>query len=464
MDDDLLGYLVKGRYKLIDKLAQGAFGSVYVSRDLETNYLYAVKLLHEKFALNTEVIARFQREAHLPLSIRDPHIVQVIDYGFDSRFYFIVMDYVDGHNLRVLMTRFGRLPVEVALNYARQVAMGLEAANRQGVVHRDLKPQNILVTNRGEVKITDFGLARGKNMPTITETDEFMGTAYYISPEQIASGHSVDIRADLYSLAAILFEMLAGRPPYRGNNVLELIDQHRSAPIPSLCQLRPDLPFAMDLFFQKALAKLPEQRYQTPAEFLMALDYLQRSWQSSTAPSSSLTPIAPPSEKLPAMAPQKAGKSPSGSIELIRSIDPLQQQGAASHAAEEETIANSPRPEKARQAKPEEPAPARLVHLKSGQVFPLRGQEMIIGRQDPKRHLYPDISLADPMIGRRHARIRNRQGTFTVEDLHSRNRTRLNGNFLPPDEEHPLHHGDILRFGNIEMRFEQPDAAASASP
>ncbi|WP_069804286.1 FHA domain-containing serine/threonine-protein kinase [Thermogemmatispora onikobensis] len=417
MDDTFLGYLVKGRYKLIDQIAEGAFGSVYIARDLETNYLYAVKLLHDKFLRNTEILQRFQREASLPLGIDDPHIVHVIDYGWDGQVHFIVMDYVDGHNLRTIMQRRGPFPLETALDYAEQVALGLEAANCRGIVHRDLKPQNILVNNRGEVKITDFGLARAKDTPTITETDEFMGTAYYISPEQIDSGHAADIRSDLYSLAAILFEMLAGQPPYRGSNVMELIVKHKSTPIPALHPLRPDLPPIVDQFFQKGLAKRPERRYQTPQEFIDALQNLRRAAvslpQQTSQPRVPADPLALPEQSTVIEAPAATEKAP------------------------------VPR------------AAARLVHLATGEVFLLVNQEIIIGRRDPMRNLYPDISLADKMVGRRHACIRNRQGTFfTIEDLHSRNRTRLNGRFLPPGEERALKHGDILRFGNIEMRFE----------
>jgi serine/threonine protein kinase len=437
MDDEFSGYLVKGRYKLIDKLAEGAFGSVYITRDLETNYLYAVKLLHDKFMRNPEIVARFQREAYLPQGISNPHIVRVIDYGFDNRFYFIVMDYIDGHNLRVVMNRSGPLPADLALNYAQQVIQGLEAANRHGVVHRDLKPQNILVTNRGEIKITDFGLARGKDMPTITETDEFMGTAYYISPEQIDSGHSVDIRADLYSVAAILFEMLAGHPPYRGNNVMELIMKHKSAPIPSICEIRADLPAAADLFFRKALAKDPAQRYQSPEEFVMALDYLRRSLQATAGQSGSLAPVSVAPTPVPSVTP---GPAAAAQEILLYQQDTIRESDGK---------------------KAETPAPACLVHLVSGERFPLIGEELIVGRRDPHRNLYPDISLADKMVGRRHARIRNRQGTFTVEDLHSRNKTRLNGTFLAPEEEHLLKHGDIVRFGNVELRFELTDVPAT---
>lgn len=243
-----------------------------------------------------------------------------------------------------------------------------------------------------------------------------MGTAYYISPEQIDSGHTVDIRSDLYSLAAILFEMLAGQPPYRGSNVMELIVKHKSTPIPALQPLRPDLPPIVDQFFQKGLAKYPEQRYQTPQEFIEALQDLRRAAANHLQPTSlsraSSSALALPEQSTVIEVPASTEKAPAPRVA------------------------------------------ARLVHLATGKIFLLSNQEMIIGRRDPLRNLYPDISLADKMVGRRHACIRNRQGTFTIEDLHSRNRTRLNGRFLLPGEERALKHGDILRFGNIEMRFE----------
>lgn len=273
-DDDITGRTIRNRYKLIDKLAKGTFGTVYIVRDLQTNYLYAIKILHFNFLRNHEVVTRFMREAYLPLSIDNPHIVRVIDYGEDGGIYFIVMDYIDGQSLKYVMVNFKPLEVRQALNYMRQITEGLDAAHKSGVIHRDLKPQNILVNNKGEIKITDFGLARSQETPTITDTDEFLGTAYYISPEQIDSGHAADIRADLYSVATIFYEMLAGHPPFEGNNVMDILIKHKNENIQPVSHFRSDLPPDIDQFFQKALAKQPAQRYQTPAEFQAALDHI----------------------------------------------------------------------------------------------------------------------------------------------------------------------------------------------
>lgn len=277
-----IGQIIKNRYKLIDERGSGNFAVVYVARDLETNLLCALKVMKDPPAddeSRDELMARFQREAHILCDLSDPHIVRLIDYDIDNTPYFMVMDYVDGHDLNEIMTRYGPLDLSRALDYTQQVAEGLDVADRKGIVHRDIKPRNILVNNKGLVKITDFGLALGRNTATLTKTDEFMGTIYYIAPEQVEHAHTVDTRADLYSLAIILFEMLIGHPPFGPSpsdlrNIWSVIKQHKEDKIPSLCRLRAGLPRALDDFVQKALAKSPDERYQTPREFLVALEQI----------------------------------------------------------------------------------------------------------------------------------------------------------------------------------------------
>jgi serine/threonine-protein kinase len=273
-----------------------------------------------------------------------------------------------------------------AIHYILQVAEGLDAAYKMGVVHRDMKPQNILVSNKGEVKIVDFGLSRSKDSPTITSSDKFMGTAYYTAPEQVMSSHSADIRSDLYSLGVVLFETLTGYPPYTGGTVVDIILKHQSEDIPSICSIHPGLPYELDAFLQKAMAKQPDARYQTPREFIAALEQIQR---------------------------------------RIRGPVPALSQ-------------------------------ARLVIISTGQTFALNGTKMIVGREDPKREIHPDIQINDPTmtLGRVHARLMNEKGTWLIEDQNSRNKTRLNGNILHPYEALPLKDGDILHFGRVEARFE----------
>lgn len=382
----LLGRIIKGRYKLIDERGSGSFGDVYIARDLQNNYLYAAKIMHLDHAQDSELLERFKREAYILQSLNDPHIVRIVDYGNDDNIYFIIMHHVDGQNLKYYILDSGPLEPLRALNYVQQVAEGLDAANKRGVVHRDIKPQNVLISNKGEVKIADFGLSRSKETPTITSSDKFMGTAYYSAPEQVMRGHSADIRSDLYSLAIVLFEALAGHPPYIGGTAVDIIFKHRNEEIPSICRLRPELPSEMDAFMQRAMAKQPQDRYQTPREFITALEKVQQ---------------------------------------RIRGPVPALPQ-------------------------------ARLVIISNGQSFVLSGERMIIGREDPKREIHPDIQIDDPTmtLGRQHANIMNVRGTWVVEDLNSRNKTRVNGEIIHPYEQRPLKDGDMLLFGRVEARFE----------
>jgi serine/threonine-protein kinase len=316
--------------------------------------------------------------------------VRIIDYGNDGDLYYIIMEYVDGQSLRYYITTSGRIEALRALNYTKQIAEGLDTAYKHKVIHRDIKPQNILINNVGIVKITDFGMARGQDTPTLTQMDEFMGTAYYVSPEQADSGHLADIRSDLYSLAVVLFEMLEGHPPFMDGTVVDILLKHKQEKIPSISRLRPNLPPEMDAFFQKALAKVPAARFQTPREFIDALEQLQKHVQAL---------VTPPHMKIP----QKQGY---------------------------------------------------LIIISTGESIPLIWDRVLVGRQDVKVGNFPEVKLSDMKVGRRQAYIHNRQGRFTVEDLNSTNKTRLNGVTLTPNQEYPLKDGDLLRFGSVDVRFE----------
>ena len=407
MYGDMIGRVIKDQYKLIDERGRGNFATVYVARDTENNHIYAVKVMHMELSNDGELLARFQREAHILLNLSDPHIVRIVDYGSDNNMYFIVMDYVDGQNLKYHMITQGPMEPLRALKYARQIAEGLDIACKQGVVHRDIKPQNILINSRDVVKIADFGLARSRETVTLTQSNVFMGTAYYISPEQAESGRSADTRSDLYSTATVLFEMLTGSPPFEGATAVDIVIKHMNEKVPSICRIRHDLPIEMDYFMQKAMAKSPNDRYANPQEFIAALEQLQ--------------------ERIQAMPHMERVAGPGSDQESANLGTP-----------------GSMAPQKQ----------ARLVVISSGQVIPLTGDVMVVGRQDPNLGIFPDVTLAHKSVGRRHAHLRNRHGTFTVEDLKAMNKTRLNGVTLTPNEESVLKDGDILRFGSVEVRFE----------
>lgn len=418
MNGDMTGRVIKGRYKLIDERGRGSFATVYIARDLEDNHIYAIKMMHVELSNDGELLARFQREAHILLNLSDPHIVRIVDYGNDDNMHYIVMDYIDGQNLKYHMLTDGQMDTLHALNYARQIAEGLDTAYNQGVVHRDIKPQNILINSKDMVKIADFGLARGRETVTLTQSNVFMGTAYYISPEQAESGRSADTRSDLYSVATVLFEMLAGTPPFQGETAVDIVIKHMNDKVPSICRIRHDLPMEMDLFMQKALAKSPMDRYATPQEFIAALEQIHE------------RVLAMPTDKRNAQQPagfvheQHVGGGASNNAENAYAIKPLPQKEA------------------------------RIIVLSNGQTIALKGELMVVGRQDPTLGIFPEITLADKTVGRRHAYLRNQQGTFTVEDLNALNKTRLNGVILTPHEERTLKDGDVLRFGSVEVRFE----------
>lgn len=408
MNGDMIGRVIKGRYKLIDERGRGSFATVYVARDRENNRIYAIKVMHVELSNEEELLARFQREAHILLNLNDPHVVRIIDYGNDNNAHYIVMDYIDGQSLKYYMLQEGQMDPARALNYAHQIAEGLDAAYKQGVVHRDIKPQNILINSNDMVKITDFGLARSRETVTLTQSNVFMGTAYYISPEQAESGRSADTRSDLYSVATVLFEMLTGRPPYEGETAVDIVIKHMNDKVPSACRLRPGLPIEIDYFMQKALAKSPADRYATPREFIGALEQLQERIQAM-----------PPIERV-----ARPGKDLNGE-----------------HATPAKPVAASQKE-------------ARMIVIANGQSIPLNGDLMVVGRQDPTLGIFPEINLADKTVGRRHAYVRYQQGKYTVEDLNALNKTRLNGVILAPHEERTLKDGDVIRFGSVEVRFE----------
>lgn len=423
MSGDMIGRVIKGRYKLIDELGRGSFATVYIARDTKNNRIYAVKIMHFEFADDGELLARFQREAHILLQLSDPHIVRIFDYGDDNDLHYIVMDYIDGQNLKYHTLTHGPMEPLRALDYTRQISEGLDTAYKHGVVHRDIKPQNIVINSKDVVKITDFGLARSRETVTLTQSNVFMGTAYYIPPEQAESGRSADTRSDLYSVAAVFFEMLTGNPPFEGETAVDIVVKHMNDKVPSICRVRPELPREVDLFMQKAMAKSPADRYSTPREFISAIEQLQQRVQAS----------------LSEFHDRKELHGELGEQEQ------KEQAGRLRVRAEEGFNKQTPPPPKKL---------ARLLVSSSGQAISLNRDLMVVGRQDPVLGIFPEINLADKTVGRRHAYLRNQHGQFTVEDLNALNKTRLNGEVLTPYEERMLKDGDVLRFGSVEVRFE----------
>jgi serine/threonine protein kinase len=446
MSGDMLGRVIKGRYKLIDELGRGSFATVYIVRDTKTNRIYAMKVMHYELADDGELLARFQREAHILLTLSDPHIVRIFEYGDESDLHFILMDYIDGQNLKYHTLTNGPMEPGRALDYTHQIAEGLDTAYNHGVVHRDIKPQNIVINSKDVAKITDFGLARSRETVTLTQSNVFMGTAYYIPPEQAESGRSADIRSDLYSLATVLFEMLSGHPPFEGDTAVDIVVKHLNEKIPSICHIRPDLPPELDTFLGKAMAKAPVDRYSTPQEFIQALEQVQQLVPSIERQETQERGVI-------AGIGAKGGKRGEEEQGAQGNKQPQGSRGNQVNIQQTPTPPSSARQNERERAQAAQKQ-ARLLVLSSNQVIPLTGELMVVGRHDPVLGIYPEVNLADKTVGRRHAYLRYRHGQYSVEDLNALNKTRLNGMILTPNEERTLNDGDILRFGSVEVRFE----------
>lgn len=435
MSGDMSGRVIKGRFKLIDELGRGSFATVYIARDTKTNRIYAMKVMHFDLADDGELLARFQREAHILQTLIDPHIVRIFEYGDEDDLHYILMDYIDGQNLKYFTLTHGPMELGRALDYTHQIAEGLDTAFKHGVVHRDIKPQNIVINSKDVAKITDFGLARSRETVTLTQTNVFMGTAYYIPPEQAESGRSADIRSDLYSLGTVLFEMLSGHPPFEGDTAVDIVLKHMNQPVPSLRSMRSDMPPELDRLLQKAMAKSSADRFATPQEFINALEQVQQ-----------LVPTIERQETLERGV-VKAGNGK-------RQERKKEQEQQAEMITPVSQLTPVQRIERERSAQPMAQKQANLLVLSNNQSIPLTGELMVVGRHDPVLGIYPEVNLADKTVGRRHAYLRYQQGHYTVEDLNALNKTRLNGIILTPHEERTLKDGDILRFGSVEVRFE----------
>jgi len=255
-----------GRYQIEGHIARGGMAEVYLARDLLLDRPVALKVLFPEFSADRSFVERFRREARAAANLNHPNIVSVYDWGEEAGTYFIVMEYVDGPTLRELIQRMGPLLPTRSAEIGADIAGALDFAHRGGVIHRDMKPGNVLVSNL--VKVTDFGIARaatGDPQESLTQTGAVMGTASYFSPEQ-AQGLNIDPRSDVYSLGVVLYEMVAGRPPFVGESPVSIAYQHvREAPLPP-SQHNPDVPPEFEAVVMKAMAKNRANRYASASE------------------------------------------------------------------------------------------------------------------------------------------------------------------------------------------------------
>jgi serine/threonine-protein kinase len=264
VSDTLINTLFDGRYRIQRKLGMGGMANVYLAEDEVLGRRVAIKILNERHAGDEQFIERFRREAKNAASLSHPNIVSIYDRGEAEGTYYIAMEYLDGRSLKELIVARGPAPIPLAIDYARQILAALRFAHRHGIVHRDIKPHNVLVDAEGRLKVTDFGIARA-GASQMTEAGSIIGTAQYLSPEQ-AKGAPVDQTSDLYSVGVVLYELLTGVVPFSGDTPVEIAMKHLSTVPEPPSAKRADVPRDLDMVVMRALAKDPSERYQTAEE------------------------------------------------------------------------------------------------------------------------------------------------------------------------------------------------------
>src|ERR687894_2922516 len=249
-----VGTLLNDRYRLDAQVGTGGMSTVYRAFDTVLERQVAIKVMHREISTDPDQLERFRREARAVAQLNHPHVVGVIDAGEDDGTPYIVFEYVEGETLKQRIRRLGRLPIGEAVAYAIEIARALGAAHDRGIVHRDVKPQNVLVDEEGSAKVTDFGIARTLDQEQLTADGRVLGTTDYVSPEQ-ALGHPVTGQSDLYSLGIVLFEMLTGDVPFHGENQVAVAMKHVREAMPDVQALRPEVPASLARVLDRATDK-----------------------------------------------------------------------------------------------------------------------------------------------------------------------------------------------------------------
>lgn len=259
------GQKISDRYQIIKSIGEGGMANVYLAYDTILDRNVAVKILRGDLASDEKFVRRFQREALAASSLYNQNIVEVYDVGEDNGMYYIVMEYIDGKHLKSLLKKRGKLTVSETIDIMMQIASGLSVAHDQYLIHRDIKPQNIMILENGLVKITDFGIAMAMNSTQLTQTNSVMGSVHYLPPEQ-ASGKGASLQSDIYSMGILMYELLTGKLPYHGDNAVEIALKHLKEPLPSIREELPTIPQSVENIIIKATAKNPKNRYADAKE------------------------------------------------------------------------------------------------------------------------------------------------------------------------------------------------------
>ena len=262
------GMILTGRYEILSKVGAGGMSDVYKAQDHILDRIVAIKVMKAEFSEDVNFVTKFRSEAKSAAGLEHPNIVNIYDVGSENGLHFIVMEYVEGITLKTYVEKKGQLSFKEATSIAIQVARGIEAAHSKEIIHRDIKPQNIIISTEGKVKVTDFGIARAISSNTISA--EVMGSVHYASPEQARNGF-VDGRSDIYSLGIVMYEMVTGRVPFDGDTTVSVAIQHLQEEMVEPSAYAPELPVSYEKIVLKATQKNPDRRYQTIMDLIADL-------------------------------------------------------------------------------------------------------------------------------------------------------------------------------------------------
>ncbi len=283
-----IGMMIADRYEILEKIGTGGMSDVYKAKDHKLNRFVAVKVLKQEFSENANFVSKFRIEAQAAAGLMHPNIVNVYDVGEEGENHYIVMELVEGITLKKYIEKKARLSVKEAVSIAIQVSMGIEAAHNNHIIHRDIKPQNIIISKEGKVKVTDFGIAKAATSNTITSN--VMGSVHYTSPEQARGGYS-DEKSDIYSLGVTMFEMLTGRVPFNGETTVAIAIKHIQEEFPSPRDYVPEIPVCVEQVVFKCCQKSPDRRYQSMSELIVDLK------QSLISPDEDFVKVTDPDEE-----------------------------------------------------------------------------------------------------------------------------------------------------------------------
>ncbi len=406
----LSGQVLRNRYHVYDRLGSGGAATVYLARDSQTGQMVIVKVVHPHL-VDESFMARFQREINLLSQINNPHIIKLYDWALQENdpaarqiLSYIVAEFVEGHTLSDIIDTRGALAESDALAIARQIALGLEDIHARGIVHRDIKSQNIMITPANQAKLIDFGIAKAQNQATLTNPSHFAGTLFYAPPEQIMEAHGVDHRADIYSLGVVLYEMLSARLPVSEREFGTVASRIISGNLDPLTGVSPEV----ESLVSDMMAFRPENRLASAAVVVKKIEKILGGAE------------APALKDLPPVATAEMQRVPEGMVK----------QG-----------------------------PRFKLVAASGQTIPVDQGEAVIGRSHPRDPSTPDVDLWALGIeeartaSRRHCRVFVKGDAYFLEDLGSMNGTFLNDNQCVAGMTYPLKDGDRITAGRVPLTF-----------